>query len=200
MTTDTSAEDKIGKAQGMALVELARKTIMEKFGETPSREVSVGLENKLKDDCFQKNCGTFVTLKLNNCLRGCIGSLAATEPIVSGVKSNAVNAAFHDPRFKPMTPKEMEKVEIEVSVLTEPKPLNYKDPDDLVKSLKANVHGVIIHKGYKSATFLPQVWKQLPSPEDFLSHLCTKAGLSSKEWQKGKLEVLTYKVQYFEEK
>lgn len=199
MMIHSSAEDKISDKQGMALVQLARKTIMNKLGETLPEEKAADLENRLKDDLFQKNCGTFVTLTLNNSLRGCIGSLAATEALLSGVKNNAINAAFHDPRFRPLTLKELEKVEIEVSVLTEPKPLDYKDADDLIQRLEANVHGVIIHKGYKSATFLPQVWKQLPSPEDFLSHLCMKAGLPSREWQKEKLEVLTYRVQYFEE-
>jgi len=115
------------------------------------------------------------------------------------VKRNAINAAFNDYRFSPLTAKEFAKVEIEISILSEPEPLEYKDSNDLIKKLRPNVDGVIIRKGYASATFLPQVWEQLIRPEDFLSHLCAKAGLPSDSWKNSKLEVLTYNVQYFEE-
>jgi AMMECR1 domain-containing protein len=78
-------------------------------------------------------------------------------------------------------------------------PLEYKDADDLISRLRINIDGVIIRKGYQSATFLPQVWEQLPNPEDFLSHLCMKAGMPSDAWRKTKIEVSTYQVEYFEE-
>ena len=86
-----------------------------------------------------------------------------------------------------------------MSVLTEPVPLDYTDADDLLVKLNPGVDGVIIKKGYASATFLPQVWEQLPQPEPFLSHLCMKAGLPAGQWRKGGLTVLVYRVQYFEE-
>ena len=115
------------------------------------------------------------------------------------MRRNAINAAFHDPRFPPLSERELEKVDIEVSILTEPQPLEYADGEDLLTKLRVNVDGVIIRKGHASATFLPQVWEQLPDPEDFLEHLCMKAGLSSNAWRNTKLDVLTYQVQYFEE-
>ena len=108
-------------------------------------------------------------------------------------------AAFHDPRFSPLSDQELEQVTIEVSVLSEPEPLTFQDGEDLLTKLRANVDGVIIRKGRASATFLPQVWEQLPRPEDFLSHLCAKAGLSSDAWKLSGLDVMTYQVQYFEE-
>jgi AMMECR1 domain-containing protein len=86
-----------------------------------------------------------------------------------------------------------------VSILTEPQPLKYKDSEDLLAKLRVNVDGVILRKGSASATILPQVWAQLPQPEMFLSHLCTKAGLSSDTWKEGNLDILTYQVQCFEE-
>ena len=84
-------------------------------------------------------------------------------------------------------------------MLTEPQSLFYDGADDLIAKLRPNVDGVILRKGYASATFLPQVWEQLPKPEAFLTHLCLKAGLSADAWRKSQLEVQTYQVQYFEE-
>ena len=99
-----------------------------------------------------------------------------------------------------MTDTELDQTEIEVSILTEPRPLEYRNGQDLTRKLRINVDGVIIRQGHASATFLPQVWEQLPRPEKFLSHLCLKAGLPSDAWKNPELEVLTYQVQYFEEK
>ena len=93
----------------------------------------------------------------------------------------------------------LQKIEIEISILTEPQPLKYRNSNDLLNKLRVNIDGVIIRKGQQSATFLPQVWDQLPQPKQFLSHLCMKAGLSADEWTKKPLEILTYQVQYFEE-
>jgi AmmeMemoRadiSam system protein A len=141
-----------------------------------------------------------VTLTINKQLRGCIGNLDAEDSIVDGIERNAVNAAFCDPRFPPLKANELDRVEIEVSILTKPQPLEYRDSNDLLSKLRVNVDGVILQKGSASATFLPQVWEQLPQPESFLSHLCTKAGLPADTWKKGNLDILTYQVQYFEEK
>ena len=187
------------KEQGQALIELARRTIKEKLGIRTSGAVPASLSNILKEEIFNLHFGTFVTLKIDGNLRGCIGNLTASEPLINGVKQNALNAAFHDPRFPALTPEEMKEVEIEVSILNEPQPLEYSDSEDLISKLRAEVDGVILRKGYRSATFLPQVWEQLPRPEEFLSHLCMKAGLSADAWKKEKLDVSTYQVQYFEE-
>ncbi len=157
------------------------------------------LSEDLKDSCFNERRGTFVTLKIDGRLRGCIGSLTSNESIRIGIARNALNAAFRDPRFPPLTIDEFKHVDIEISILTEPSPLEYSDYFDLLAKLRVNVDGVIIRKGRAGATFLPQVWKQLPEPENFLSHLCAKAGLSSDSWKNTKLEVSIYQVQYFEE-
>ncbi|MBW2564549.1 MAG: AmmeMemoRadiSam system protein A, partial [Deltaproteobacteria bacterium] len=99
-----------------------------------------------------------------------------------------------------LTADEFGHVDIEISILTKPQPLIYTDYSDLLSKLRVNIDGVIIRKGRAGATFLPQVWKQLRQPDIFLSHLCAKAGLSADSWKNTKLEVLTYQVQYFEEK
>ena len=186
--------------QGQMLVKLARHTIMNKLGQTASGSESDALSRAQRDEVFQSHCGTFVTLKIHGQLRGCIGNLSSTETVWNGIKRNAINAAFHDPRFAPLTDAELDQTEIEVSILTQPRPLEYRSEQELTQKLRVNVDGVIIRQGQASATFLPQVWEQLPRPEAFLSHLCTKAGLPSDAWQNTELEVLTYQVQYFEEK
>ena len=189
----------LSEAQGQVLVRLARQTLMERLGKKiPQTEID-SLNLALKDSCFKSLCGTFVTLKINERLRGCIGNLTSDTSLESGIRRNAINAAFHDPRFEPLSNSEIDQVEIEISILSEPQPLKYSDGDDLVKKLRPHIDGVIIRKNNASATFLPQVWEQLPRPQDFLAHLCTKAGLASNSWQSPELEVSTYQVQYFEE-
>jgi len=190
-------EPSLSQKQGQVLLKLARRTIMEKLGRKMPPDQTRQLSAALKDSCFNERCGTFVTLKIDGRLRGCIGSLTSNESIRTGITRNAVNAAFSDPRFPPLTANEFENVNIEISILTQPKPIEYTDYSDLVAKLRVNIDGVIIRKGRALATFLPQVWKQLQQPDVFLSHLCAKAGLSSDSWKNTKLEVLTYQVQYF---
>lgn len=185
--------------QGQLLVKLARHTIMKKLGQEVNAGEATALAEALQTKSFQSPCGTFVTLKIHGRLRGCIGNLTATESVSEGVRRNAINAAFSDPRFTPLSVEELGQTEIEVSILTEPRPLEYRDGEELINKLRVNVDGVIIRKGYASATFLPQVWEQLPRPEDFLAHLCMKAGLPADAWKDPELEVSTYQVQYFEE-
>jgi AmmeMemoRadiSam system protein A len=183
--------------QGRLLVSLARNTISKKLGKPVADETS--LEKQLTGKPFDRKCGTFVTLNKNHQLRGCIGSLSSNEAVSEGVRHNALNAAFHDSRFSPLSKDELDQVKIEVSILTEPKPLAYESSDDLISKLRPRVDGVILGQGYARATFLPQVWEQVPEPEDFLTHLCRKAGLSGDAWKKSRLEVSTYQVDYFEE-
>ena len=187
---------RFSEAQGQVLLKLARHTIAEKLG---GRAASEEMLAALDDDQFQLPCGTFVTLKIKGQLRGCIGNLTSTETVLDGVRRNAINAALHDPRFPSLSKDELEQSRIEVSILSEPQALAYRNGPDLIKKLRPHVDGVIIRKGHASATFLPQVWEQLPGPEDFLTHLCLKAGLPAGAWKNSDLEVLTYQVQYFEE-
>ena len=125
--------------------------------------------------------------------------VTASAPLAENVRRNAINAAFHDPRFPPLDLDELDRIAVEVSVLSPPAALSYEDADDLMSGLRPGLDGVILRKGASSATFLPQVWKQLPRCQDFLSHLCLKAGLSARAWYDGKLQVETYQVQSFEE-
>ena len=188
-------DSRISEEQGNILVQCARQALARRFGGGSKGETLSLPENSP----LNREGATFVTLYLDGRLRGCIGSLRAVEPMVKNVERNALNAAFRDPRFPALTPEEFERITIEVSVLTPPRPLTYADGRDLVSKLYPGRDGVIIQKGGYRATFLPQVWDQLPKPEAFLSRLCQKAGLPADEWRKGHLEVHTYQVQHFSE-
>ncbi|MBW2339981.1 MAG: AmmeMemoRadiSam system protein A, partial [Deltaproteobacteria bacterium] len=142
---------------------------------------------------------TFVTVTIDGNLRGCIGHIIPRETLIEGIRENALNAAFRDPRFPPLTQEEFDKIGLEISILTPPQELTYTDAEDLLDKLRPGIDGVIIKKGFNEATFLPQVWEQLPDKREFLTHLCLKAGLSAHSWETEKLQVSIYRVQAFEE-
>jgi len=119
----------------------------------------------------------FVTLTKNGVLRGCVGSLLPYRSLINDLVANACNAAFCDPRFPPINAQELDAITIEVSVLSLPKELSYVDTSELKEKIIPFRHGVIIQHNGHSATFLPQVWEQLPSFDLFFSHLLAKAGL-----------------------
>ena len=183
--------------QGNALLRLARQAITDKLA--PARKIDGFPDAPMDDEAYRCHRGTFVTLKHRGNLRGCIGSIGASQDVLSGVRENALHAAFQDNRFSSLTPEELDEITIEVTVLTEARPLDYRDAADLAAKLRPNVDGVILRKGEKGATFLPQVWEQLPDIEDFLANLCRKAGLQPDAWKKERLKILTYQVQCFEE-
>lgn len=143
--------------------------------------------------------GTFVTLKKNGELRGCIGHIEPAQEVYKDVIDNALAAAFEDTRFLPLEPDELPEIEIEISILTEPRELKYSSAEDLLAKLTPLRDGVIVRKGDRGATYLPQVWKDLSNKEEFLSSLCRKAGLSMDEWRSGEVKVFTYQAEVFGE-
>lgn len=188
----------LSQKQGHLLVRLARQKIEEQLGLEPTAPVS---EADLQDPLLQEHRGVFVTLHTTTQeLRGCIGSLVAGESIVDGVSRHALNAAFDDHRFAPVAPSELDHLQVEVSVLTAPESLEPTDEETLLQRLRPGQDGVILQgPGGSSATFLPQVWRQLPEPEQFLGHLCRKAGLAEQAWRSGSLHFFVYQVQSFAE-
>jgi AmmeMemoRadiSam system protein A len=187
--------DWLSQDEGNRLLMVARSTIKNRLNNQEQPRI----EWKELPKRFQEQLGTFVTITIDGNLRGCIGHIIPRETLLEGIQENAINAAFKDPRFPPLTRKEFGKIEIEISILTAPQELPYDDAQDLLNKLRPGKDGVIIKKGYHEATFLPQVWDQLPDKEEFLTHLCIKAGLSHDSWKKEKLQVSTYQVQSFEE-
>jgi len=164
-------------------------------------------QNKKLDDldlaCYsnllRKHGASFVTLHRKNDgqLRGCIGALEAYQPLVQDVQHHAVAAAREDYRFPPVSFNEISNLNIEISRLTAPVNLKYENPLELPGLLRPGVDGVIIKDGLRKATFLPQVWEQLPDPEEFLAHLCRKMGDHQNRWRMKFLDVSIYQVEEF---
>jgi len=157
------------------LLKIARTAIQEKL---ENRFILDRVE-LIKEHPWLRNDGAvFVTINKRAKLRGCIGSLQAHRDILEDTVSNAISAAFHDPRFEPLSKEEFKEIEIEISILTEPKLIKYKDVADLKTIIRPNVDGVVLKYGNRRATFLPLVWESLPKFDEFFGYLCQKAGLS----------------------
>lgn len=145
------------------------------------------------------NAASFVTLRYEKDLRGCIGSLLAHTNLLDDIIHNAQSAAFHDPRFQSLKEAEFSHLFLEVSVLTQPKKLVYQDFNDLEKKIRPKVDGLILQYGSHRGTFLPQVWQQLPTPKLFLEHLSFKAGTNMSVYEHHP-DIYTYQVDAIESK
>jgi AmmeMemoRadiSam system protein A len=140
---------------------------------------------------------TFITLTKAGELRGCIGSLTAHRSLAEDIAANAV-AAMRDPRFAPVTREEMESIDIEVSLLTTPQPFFYLNEESAIAQLVPGEDGLVFEAEGKRATYLPQVWEQLPDPRDFLRELKVKAGLPADYWS-ADVRLLRYGALKFKE-
>jgi MEMO1 family protein len=169
------------------LLKLARDTINYAFENNGKLMPVQDIPNKLKE-----KRGVFVTLHKEGKLRGCIGYIEAVEEIYKAVQSNALSAAFNDPRFNPLAEEELSDCEIEVSVLTVPQ------KTELTK-IKENVDGVILRQGNNQATYLPQVWKDISGPAEFYGSLCIKAGLQADCYTDPETEFYKYQAEVFNE-
>lgn len=150
---------------------------------------------------LNQKAATFVTLTKEGQLRGCIGKVTATKPLYIDVIENTYKAAFGDPRFPQLDPKELDKIKIEISVLSPPEELREKKMENILGILAENKPGVILQLDlFNNATFLPQVWEQVDTAEDFMKQLSVKAGLTPEAWKSPKTKILTYTVTNFEEK
>lgn len=185
----------ISNKQGQMLLKMARTSIAEKLG-LPVDKTQMDLNQPFLD--VQQ--GLFVSLHKNGALRGCIGVIEPAEPLKTGVGKTARLAAFKDSRFPPLARDEFDQVDLEISLLSLPEKFEYRTSEELAQRLVPFKDGVIIEKGSRRATFLPQVWEQLPDAASFLSQLCIKAGLDAGEWTQGSLNVHTYRVHLFCEK
>jgi len=139
---------------------------------------------------------SFVTLKRNGELRGCIGSLAPVSSLVEDVARNAYAAAFRDPRFPALTAAELQELEIGISVLGPTEPVEFGSEAELLDRLRPGIDGLVLQDGRHRGTFLPAVWESLPKPADFLCHLKQKAGLPGNYWS-DTLEIRRYTTESF---
>jgi len=175
---------------GLALVSIARRAIGTRLGlagEEPPAHAALATP-----------AATFVTLFCNAELRGCIGSLQPLRALGEDVRENAINAAFHDPRFPPLAQTEFGATSIEVSLLSPSMRQCFATEEDLLARLRPGIDGVTLEYGRCRGTFLPQVWDTLPDPRAFLAELKRKAGLPGDFWN-ARLAVGVYQVTKWKE-
>jgi len=125
---------------------------------------------------------SFVTLKLDGRLRGCVGGLEATRALAEDVALNAFAAAFRDPRFTPLTLRELHGLDLRIAVLSPPEPLDAASEAELLERLRPGIDGLILEEGRRRGTFLPAVWRDLPAAAEFVGRLKEKTGLPGDYW------------------
>ncbi len=178
------------------LLQLARAAIASAFGRPfPfEKEALIATYPQLAEPR-----ATFVTLKLDGkALRGCIGSIVPHTSLYEDIVTNARSAAFRDPRFSALSEAEYARCSVEVSLLSVPEQLSYSDDNDLRGKIRPGIDGVIIQKEGRSATFLPQVWEELPDFDQFFAHLGLKAGIGA-DVLSHHPEIYTYQAEHFED-
>lgn len=176
--------DQITNGEKEYLLKIARATLEKRLVDGERFEPQTTNQH-----LWQKR-GVFVTLKKSGQLRGCIGYIEPIEPLIIAVRDNAISAAS-DPRFAPVTAPELAKIKIEISMLSIPEPAELKE-------IKKG-DGVIIKKGMHSATYLPQVWDDLPKRDIFFGTLCQKAGLENDCYKEPGMEFYRYEADVFSE-
>jgi hypothetical protein len=186
-----------GDSEKKFMLNLARTTLV-RVATNPAWS---GLELSANDvpSKLAETKACFVTLTEHGELRGCVGHIFPQEPLYQAIEDNARSAATRDPRFLRVQPEEVDKIKIEISVLTEPRPLHFNSPEDLLGKLQPYNDGVVLKIGSRGATFLPQVWEQIPDKVEFLNQLSEKAGCEPSAWRGNSTSVSIYHVEAFEE-
>lgn len=178
------------QALGNALLVRARNAIASRLGR-PTRP-------EAPHPALAAPGATFVTLTEHGELRGCIGSLEAHRNLDADVRANALAAAFRDPRFAPLSEAEFDRIRVEVSLLSVPRALTFRDEADALRQLRPGIDGVIFSALGRRSTFLPQVWDELSEPRLFMAHLKQKAGLSADFWSPD-VQLQRYEVKKWKE-
>ncbi|MEW5804425.1 MAG: AmmeMemoRadiSam system protein B [bacterium] len=189
-----SHSESVTEADQKMLLGLARTKIANTLMDEENDPLPENLSSYVKE-----KRGCFVTLHKNGQLRGCIGTIIPEERLCDCVQKNAFNAAFRDPRFSPLSKKELDQIKIEISILTLPRQLHFSNVEDLKRKLRPQIDGVILSQGWHRATYLPQVWEQLPDKDDFLESLSQKAGMHKDAWKDPKTTVEVYQAIVFSE-
>ncbi len=190
----SSTKQILNEQQRLVLLQTARASIHTGLLEGHSLQV----EPADFEPALQAQRATFVTLHKHGELRGCIGHLEAMQPLIRDVADNAFSAAFQDSRFPPLHQSEFDQIAIHISVLSPPEPLSFVSEQDLLQQIHPGTDGLILQDGRYRGTFLPSVWEQLPTREEFLAHLKIKAGLPANFWS-DTLEVFRYTTESFGE-
>ena len=170
------------------LLKIARTTIEKRVKGEEVPEFTIG------SDVLKENRGAFVTINMHGQLRGCIGYIEPIKPLHITVREMAESAALNDPRFPPVTEKELENLEIEISALTPLRKI------ETVDEIEVGLHGIYMKKGYSSGLLLPQVATEYGWDRNtFLEHTCMKAGLPTEAWHDKDTEIYIFSADIFSE-
>jgi AmmeMemoRadiSam system protein A len=181
----------LSEEQKKRVLELCREAIASKFADS---------ELKFDEDFLSEKCGVFVTIKINEELRGCIGFPEASYSLGEAIVESARAAAFNDPRFPPLTESELNKAKIEVSVLTKPEHVKVKEPEQHIEKIKIGTDGLIARKGALSGLLLPQVATEWGwDAQEFLQQTCIKAGLPADAWKDADTKIFKFQAEVFSE-
>ena len=182
----------IKPSDGKLLIKLARESISSYFLQ---KEPNISILKQFSD-----RQGVFVTLNKNEQLRGCIGFPEPIFPLYEAIIKSARSAAFEDPRFPPLQKEELKDIKIEISVLTVPKLIEVKKPEDYLKEIKIGKDGLIIRSSLGSGLLLPQVATEYNwDVKEFLGHLCEKAWLKQDAWKDTNNRIYRFQAQIFKE-
>jgi AmmeMemoRadiSam system protein B/AmmeMemoRadiSam system protein A len=186
-------------AEEQALLELARTSLEARVRGGGAPPATATLERR-----FPRLAApgmAFVTLREHGALRGCIGSLEKTQPLAADVVENAAHAAVDDHRFRPVEPGELSAIDVSISVLSEPRPLDTQHvaPDELARRFGREHPGVLLTFEGRHSTFLPSVWEEISDPVEFLGALCRKQGSAEECWRQPTARYETYGAEHFGE-
>jgi AmmeMemoRadiSam system protein A len=172
------AVSRLSAEEQQLLLKLARRSIQHGLEEHEPLQCWSNEQHPFMNDWL--SC--FVTLFVKGKLHGCIGTVEPHRPLGEDVCQNAYAAAFRDPRFPPLSSRELKRLTIKISILSAPESFPVDSELDLIQRLRPGVDGLILSDGYHRGLFLPSVWEQLPEPRTFLRQLRRKAGLSQDHW------------------
>ena len=175
--------------QKQCLLKLARDTI-----SLYAKDGKI-FEHRIEDEALNQVMGVFVTLNKGDKLRGCIGNIIGIKPLCQGVRDMAIACATKDPRFDPLAASELDRVRIEISVLSPPEKIS--DPAEIV----LGKHGVLVRGTFGSGVYLPQVATETGwSKDEFMSSLCAhKAGIAPDAWRRGECDIYIFTAEVFGE-
>ncbi|RME57911.1 MAG: AmmeMemoRadiSam system protein A [Candidatus Dadabacteria bacterium] len=175
-----------------------KKILLKTAKDSVEHGVKKGKPLKVKCSSYptslQEDGASFVTIKKEGELRGCVGSVVAHRPLIQDVAENAFAAAFKDSRFLPVSKEELPLLSYSISVLTPLKQLKVSSEEELIEKITPGKDGIILIEGPFQGTFLPVMWERLPNPKDFLAHLKIKAGLHPAYWS-DTIQVYTFQAE-----
>lgn len=185
---------KIDADQRRLLLRIARDSL--EYGLRHGRPAYPDLESL--SDSLRQPAACFVTLHKRGQLRGCIGSLEASEPLAHAVAGSAFAAGFQDPRFPPLSADELMQLDLEISILTPMQELAVSSEQELLERLRPGIDGLLLEEGWRRAVYLPSVWTQLPEPAQFVEQLKLKGGWPVDYWSEN-MQVSCFQTETMEE-